>query len=220
MPMVPAPGAHEADRALARGEVWRPFHGMPFALKDAHATAGMRTSVGFPPLDHVPNMSESGSGRSKEKRSVPLPDTYRATALASGELRFRLGVQTDVVLMAGNVDDALRGRWYRMVARKYRAAIASDEGTRRAGARYNPPGVGALYPGERFRSVRNSYHELSFASMQITLQHAFQAPEACDWLAWSGDTARACAKKREKLHLLHLAWRGPALLSERGETEL
>src|SRR5439155_25442335 len=47
--------AREADEALARGEVWGPLHGVPFTLKDAHATAGMRTTTGFPPLaDYVP----------------------------------------------------------------------------------------------------------------------------------------------------------------------
>src|SRR5262245_35289990 len=47
--------AREADVALARGEVWGPLHGVPFTLKDAHATAGMRTTVGSPQLDHVPH---------------------------------------------------------------------------------------------------------------------------------------------------------------------
>jgi hypothetical protein len=42
--------AREADAALARGEVWGPLHGVPFTLKDAHATAGMRTTTGFPPV--------------------------------------------------------------------------------------------------------------------------------------------------------------------------
>src|SRR5689334_8976223 len=51
--------AQEADAALARGEVWGPLHGIPFTLKDAHATAGMRTTVGFPPLDHVPSEDSS-----------------------------------------------------------------------------------------------------------------------------------------------------------------
>src|SRR5215469_1164348 len=49
--------ARAADRALARGEVWGPLHGVPFTLKDAHATAGMRTTTGFPPLaDFVPEV--------------------------------------------------------------------------------------------------------------------------------------------------------------------
>jgi amidase len=47
--------ARKADEALARNEVWGPLHGVPFTLKDAHATAGIRTTTGFPPLaNHVP----------------------------------------------------------------------------------------------------------------------------------------------------------------------
>src|SRR5689334_13689716 len=51
--------AREADQALARGVVWGPLHGVPFTLKDALATAGMRTTTGFPPLDHVPREDSS-----------------------------------------------------------------------------------------------------------------------------------------------------------------
>src|SRR4051794_20475058 len=40
--------AREADAALARGQSWGPLHGLPFTLKDAHETAGMRTTVGHP----------------------------------------------------------------------------------------------------------------------------------------------------------------------------
>jgi amidase len=46
--------AHEADAALGRGKLWGPLHGVPFTLKDAHLTAGMRTTVGCPLLvDYV-----------------------------------------------------------------------------------------------------------------------------------------------------------------------
>jgi amidase len=38
--------AREEDKALARGEIWEPLHGGPFTLKDAHATAGKRTTTG------------------------------------------------------------------------------------------------------------------------------------------------------------------------------
>lgn len=55
--------ALEADKALARGEVWGPLHGVPFTLKDAHSTAGMRTTVGFPPLDHVPQEDSTVTAR-------------------------------------------------------------------------------------------------------------------------------------------------------------
>ena len=36
--------AREADEALARGELWRPLHGVPMSIKDALETAGMRTT--------------------------------------------------------------------------------------------------------------------------------------------------------------------------------
>ncbi len=58
--------AREADEALARGEVWGPLHGVPFTLKDAHATAGMRTTTGFPPLaDYVPQEDSPVAARLK-----------------------------------------------------------------------------------------------------------------------------------------------------------
>lgn len=57
--------ARQADEALARGEVWGPLHGVPFTLKDAHATAGMRTTTGFPPLDHIPQEDSTVTARLK-----------------------------------------------------------------------------------------------------------------------------------------------------------
>ncbi|WP_292143230.1 amidase family protein, partial [Mesorhizobium sp.] len=48
-------GARAADDALARGEAVGPLHGVPVTLKDGHATAGMRTTVGLTAwADHVP----------------------------------------------------------------------------------------------------------------------------------------------------------------------
>ncbi|MBZ9860766.1 amidase [Mesorhizobium sp. CA12] len=45
-----------ADAATARGDTLGPLHGVPFTLKDAHETAGMRTTVGFPPFaDYAAN---------------------------------------------------------------------------------------------------------------------------------------------------------------------
>ncbi len=41
------------DAALARGEVLGPLHGVPMTLKDAHDVAGLRTTIGAPPLDRV-----------------------------------------------------------------------------------------------------------------------------------------------------------------------
>lgn len=58
--------AREADAALARGEIWEPLHGVPFTLKDAHATAGMRTTTGFPSLaDTIPHVDSPVTARLK-----------------------------------------------------------------------------------------------------------------------------------------------------------
>ena len=44
-----------ADEASARGESWGPLHGLPVTIKDAIATAGMRTTGGATALrDHIP----------------------------------------------------------------------------------------------------------------------------------------------------------------------
>ncbi|HQZ35194.1 MAG TPA: amidase family protein [Ilumatobacteraceae bacterium] len=44
-----------ADAATARGESWGPLHGLPFTVKDAIATAGIRSTGGATALrDHVP----------------------------------------------------------------------------------------------------------------------------------------------------------------------
>ncbi|WP_296744291.1 amidase [Mesorhizobium sp.] len=46
--------ALQADAAVARGDALGPLHGVPFTLKDTHDTAGLKTTVGFPPFaDHV-----------------------------------------------------------------------------------------------------------------------------------------------------------------------
>src|SRR5256885_3731276 len=72
--------AREADDALTRGEIWGPLHGVPFTLKDAHATAGMRTTTGFPPLaNYVPQEDGTVAARLRAaggiligKTNVPL----------------------------------------------------------------------------------------------------------------------------------------------------
>src|SRR5437660_8215093 len=74
--------AHEADESLTRGEVWGPLHGVPFTLKDAHATAGMRTTTGFPPLDHVPHEDSTVTARLKAAGGILLGKTNVAMMLA------------------------------------------------------------------------------------------------------------------------------------------
>jgi amidase len=73
--------AQEADEALARGEIWGPLHGVPFTLKDAHATAEMRTTTGFPPLDHVPHEDSTVTARLKAAGGILLGKTNVTTML-------------------------------------------------------------------------------------------------------------------------------------------
>src|SRR5260221_8024643 len=74
--------AREADEALAHGEVWGPLHGVPFTLKDAHATAGMRTTTGFPPLaDNVPQEDSPVTARLKAAGGILIGKTNVAMML-------------------------------------------------------------------------------------------------------------------------------------------
>jgi amidase len=75
--------AREADEALARGEIWGPLHGVPFTLKDAHATAGMRTTTGFPPLaDYVPQEDSTVTARLKAAGGILIGKTNVPVMLA------------------------------------------------------------------------------------------------------------------------------------------
>jgi amidase len=75
--------AREADEALVRGEVWGPLHGVPFTLKDAHSTAGMRTTVGFPPLaDYVPREDSTVAARLRKAGGVLVGKTNVPMMLA------------------------------------------------------------------------------------------------------------------------------------------
>src|SRR5689334_2847300 len=67
--------AREADAALARGEAWGPLHGVPFTLKDALATAGLRTTTGVPALDHVPPRDSTVAARLKAAGGVLVGKT-------------------------------------------------------------------------------------------------------------------------------------------------
>jgi len=75
--------AREADAALARGEIWGPLHGVPFTLKDAHATAGMRTTTGFPPLaNYVPKVDSTVTARLKAAGGILMGKTNVPVMLA------------------------------------------------------------------------------------------------------------------------------------------
>ena len=75
--------AREADDALARGEVWGPLHGVPFTLKDAHATAGVRTTTGFPPLaEYIPKEDGTVAARLKAAGGILIGKTNVPVLLA------------------------------------------------------------------------------------------------------------------------------------------
>src|ERR1700690_2102697 len=42
--------ARAADRALAKGEVWGPLHGVPMTIKESYDVAGLPTTWGLPEL--------------------------------------------------------------------------------------------------------------------------------------------------------------------------
>jgi amidase len=74
--------ARMADEALARNAPCGPLHGVPFTLKDAFATAGMRTTVGFPPLDHVPARDSTVAARLKAAGAILIGKSNVAELLA------------------------------------------------------------------------------------------------------------------------------------------
>lgn len=76
--------AHEADRALAAGQVWGPLHGVPITLKDSFDTAGLRTTSGYRPFrDRVPVEDATPVARLREAGAIILGKT-NLPALASG----------------------------------------------------------------------------------------------------------------------------------------
>jgi len=74
--------ARQADVALARGDALGPLHGVPFTLKDTHETAGMKTTVGFPPFaDYVAKADSPVVVRLKAAGGVLIGKTNVATML-------------------------------------------------------------------------------------------------------------------------------------------
>jgi amidase len=68
--------AREADAALVRGEVWGPLHGVPVTIKDSFATAGLRTTSGYPPLaNYIPTADATVVARLKAAGAILLGKT-------------------------------------------------------------------------------------------------------------------------------------------------
>lgn len=69
-------GARAADRALARGELLGPLHGLPIAYKDMTETAGIRTTYGSPIFkDYVPEFDALLVERVKRAGAITVGKT-------------------------------------------------------------------------------------------------------------------------------------------------
>ncbi len=78
--------AIEADAASAGGEWWGPLHGVPFTLKDAHSTAGLRTTVGAPAFaDYVPERDGTVAARLKAAGAILIGKTNVPPMLMSAQ---------------------------------------------------------------------------------------------------------------------------------------
>jgi amidase len=68
--------AREADAALARGKALGPLHGVPVTIKDSFATAGLRTTSGFPPLaNYIPTEDATVVARLRAAGAIVLGKT-------------------------------------------------------------------------------------------------------------------------------------------------
>jgi len=68
--------ARAADEALARGEWWGPFHGVPCTIKDTFEAAGVRTTAGSTSLaDYVPQRDADVTARLRAAGAVILGKT-------------------------------------------------------------------------------------------------------------------------------------------------
>ena len=67
--------AREADAALAGGAEVGPLHGVPMTLKDSHDVAGLRTTVGTPVLDRLPDEDGTVAARLRAAGAVIVGHT-------------------------------------------------------------------------------------------------------------------------------------------------
>jgi amidase len=68
--------AREADAALAKGENWGVFHGVPITIKDAFQLEGVVTTAGAPFLkDYIPDSDATAVARLKKSGAVILGHT-------------------------------------------------------------------------------------------------------------------------------------------------
>lgn len=71
--------ATRADDAVTRGETLGPLHGVPFTVKDAFETAGVRTTAGSPGLvEYVPDRDATAVARLRDAGAILLGKTNTA----------------------------------------------------------------------------------------------------------------------------------------------
>lgn len=75
--------ARDADDAMANGVTFFELHGVPVTLKDCHETAGMRTTVGHPPLaTYMPKRDGTIARRLKAAGAIVIGKTNVSPLLA------------------------------------------------------------------------------------------------------------------------------------------
>jgi amidase len=67
--------AEAADAARHRGEDLGPLHGVPMTIKDAYDVAGLRTTVGTPILDRVPEQDSTVAARLRAAGAIIVGHT-------------------------------------------------------------------------------------------------------------------------------------------------
>ena len=68
--------ARAADRALARGDIWGPLHGVPMTIKEAFDVKGWKTTSSFAPLkDNVAAKDATAVARLRAAGAVFLGKT-------------------------------------------------------------------------------------------------------------------------------------------------
>ena len=92
LPEAALEAAREAEAAVMRGEALGPLHGVPYAVKDQFATAGVRTTVGSRILEtHVPTETATLISRLDEAGGILLGKLNLTEFALGGTQRFPFG---------------------------------------------------------------------------------------------------------------------------------
>jgi amidase len=107
-----------ADEALAKGTIWGPLHGVPIALEDCHATAGIHSTWGGHPslATHIPSEDSTVTARLKAAGAILLGKTHGPTIWGHESVFDRtqnpLGHKTDTRWVKRRTRSSLSGRFH------------------------------------------------------------------------------------------------------------